>query len=137
MVNPFVRGRGEGVSSVKSTKILLRISLEAETGSCPRLHYCFLAAPPPFSLHPPPPRPHPRPSLINNCSHLLFGTQERLWRLKSVPYKQGMRYSENTQESHRVLLSFTNKDSFNSSFLIFMTFLFSCLIVLARISSLM
>ena len=116
-------------SSVKSTKILLCIFLEAETGSCPRLHYCFLAAPPPFSLH-------SLPSLINTCSHLSFGTQERSWRLKSVPYKQGIGYSENTQESHRVLLSFTNKDSFNS-FLIFMNFLFSCLIVLARISSLM
>ena len=33
MVNPFVRGWEEGVSSVKSTKILLCISLEEDPGS--------------------------------------------------------------------------------------------------------
>ena len=48
----------------------------------PRLHYCFLAAPP-LSLH-------PLRSLISNCLNLPFGTQERSGRLESVPYKQGM-----------------------------------------------
>ena len=28
------------------------------------------------------------PPLISNCSNLPFGTQERSWRLESVPYKQ-------------------------------------------------
>ena len=47
----------------------------------PRLHCCFLAAPP-LSLH-------PIPSQISNSLNLLFGTQGRSWRLKSIPYKQG------------------------------------------------
>ena len=46
----------------------------------PRLHYCFLAAPP-LSLH-------PLPSLISSCSNLPFGSQGRSWRLESIPYKQ-------------------------------------------------
>ena len=47
-------------SFVKCSKILLLIcvSLEAERGSCPRLHYCFLTAP---SFFP----PYPLPSLIS------------------------------------------------------------------------
>ena len=45
----------------------------------PRLHYCFLAAPP-LSLY-------PLPFLCSNCSDLSFGTQGRLWRLKSIPNK--------------------------------------------------
>ena len=69
-------------SSIKSSKILLCVSLEANQGPAPRLHYCFLAAPP-LSLH-------PLPSLISNCLNLPFGTQGRSWRLECVPYKQGM-----------------------------------------------
>ena len=46
----------------------------------PRLHYCFLTAPP-LCLH-------VLPSLINHCLNLPFGTQGRSWRLKPIPYKQ-------------------------------------------------
>jgi len=28
------------------------------------------------------------PPLISNCSHLPFGTQERSWRLDSLPFKK-------------------------------------------------
>ena len=63
-----------------STKILLCVSLEGEPGSAPRLHCCFLTAPP-LSLH-------PLPSLISNCSNLPFGTQGRSWRLKPISCNQ-------------------------------------------------
>ena len=46
----------------------------------PRLHSCFLTAPP-LSLH-------PLPSLTSSCSDLPFGTHRRLWRLASLPHKQ-------------------------------------------------
>ena len=47
----------------------------------PRLHYCFLAAPP-LSLH-------PVPSVINSSSlNLSFGIHGRSWRLESIPYRQ-------------------------------------------------
>ena len=39
---PFVGG----FSSVKSSKILFCVSLEVNQDTAPRLHYCFLAAPP-------------------------------------------------------------------------------------------
>ena len=64
----------------KSSKILFCVSLEVEPGPCPKAALLFLAAPP-LSLH-------PLSSLISSCSNLPFGTQERLWRLESVPYKQ-------------------------------------------------
>ena len=60
-------------SSIKSSKILLCVSLEMEQDPAPRLHYCFLSAPP-LSLH-------PLPSLISNYLNLPFGTQGRSWRL--------------------------------------------------------
>lgn len=46
----------------------------------PRLHCCFLAAPP-LSLH-------PIPSQISNSLNLVFGTQGRSWSPGSIPYKQ-------------------------------------------------
>ena len=46
----------------------------------PRLHYCFLAAPPLFL--------HPFPSWINNSLNLPFGTQGRSWRLESINREQ-------------------------------------------------
>ena len=61
------------LSSVKSSKILLCISLERKQGPAPRLHYFFWAVPP-LSLH-------PLPSLISNCLNLSFRTQARLWGL--------------------------------------------------------
>ena len=63
-----------GFSLVKSSKILLPVLLEAEPGPNPRLHYCFLAAPP-LSLP-------LLPSLISNCLNLPFGTQGRSWMLE-------------------------------------------------------
>ena len=48
--------------------------------SASRLQYCFLTVPPLFV--------HPFPSLISDCSNLPFGTQERSWKVESVPYKQ-------------------------------------------------
>ena len=60
--------------------------LKGNQDPVPRLHYCFLTAPP-LSLH-------PLPSLISNCLNLPFGTQERSWRLESVPYKQEMGNTE-------------------------------------------
>ena len=50
--------------------------------SAPRLHSCFLAI---LSLSLP-----SLPFLISNCLNLPFGTQQRSWRLESVPYKQEM-----------------------------------------------
>ena len=64
------------LSSIKSSKIVWGRVLPW------RLHYCFLAASP-LSLQ-------PFPSLISNCSNLLFVTQGKLWRLDSVSYKQEM-----------------------------------------------
>ena len=64
-----------------SSKILLCIFLEVNQDPVPRLHYCFLTAPP-LSLH-------PFPSLISSCLNLPFGTQGRSWRLKSISKKWG------------------------------------------------
>ena len=75
---------------------MLCLSLEAEPGSAPRLHYCFLAAPP-LSLH-------PLPSLISNYLSLPFRTQGRSWSPESVPYKneeQGSQKGFCPWEPHR------------------------------------
>lgn len=64
----------------KSSKMLLSVSLEVELGFHTKAGYCFLAAPP-LSLD-------PLPSLINNYLNLPFGTQDRSWKGKSIPYKR-------------------------------------------------
>lgn len=64
----------------KSTKMLLYVSLEEELGPCPRLHSCFMGAPS-LSLH-------SLSSLTGNYLNLHFGTQGRLLRLETLPYKQ-------------------------------------------------
>ena len=53
-----------------SSKILLCVSLNGETGPCPK------AALDCFSLV-----SHSHPSLISNCSNLSIGTQGRSWKL--------------------------------------------------------
>ena len=58
------------------SKILLCVSLRGNPDSAPRLHYCFLTAPP-LS-------PHPLPSLISIYVNWPFGTQRRSWRLKET-----------------------------------------------------
>ena len=67
-------------SFVKELKDILKCSLRQRQSPVPRLHYCFLAAPP-FSLH-------PLPYLIINYLNLLIRTQGKSRRLESVPYKQ-------------------------------------------------
>ena len=51
-------------------------SLRRNQDPAPRLHYCFLTAPP--------------LSLISNCLNLPSGTQGRSWKLESIPHKQEM-----------------------------------------------
>ena len=67
-------------SFVKELKDILKCSLRQRQSPVPRLHYCFLAAPP-LSLH-------PLPYLIINYLNLLIRTQGKSPRLESVPYKQ-------------------------------------------------
>ena len=80
---PFVGG----FNSVEEFKdnvmhICYVYSLSRNQDPAPRLHYCLLTAAP-WSLH-------PLPSVISNCLNLLFGTQERSWRLKFILKKQEM-----------------------------------------------
>ena len=59
-----------------SSKTLRVYPLRGDRQPAPRLHYCFLTAPP-LSLH-------PLPSLISNCLNLPVGTQGRSWRLNEA-----------------------------------------------------
>ena len=63
-----------------SSKIPCVYPLRGNQDPAPRLHYCFLTAPP-LSLH-------PLPSLISNCLNLPFGTQERSGRLDEAYFLQ-------------------------------------------------
>ena len=65
-------------SSVKSSKILLCISLLRELGLNVALLFLGCSS---LVLY-------PLPSLISNCSGLPFVTHVRSWSLESVPYKQ-------------------------------------------------
>ena len=87
-------------SSVKCSKKLLSVSLEAGPVPNPRLYYCFFTAPP-LSLH-------PLPSLISNCLNLPLGTQGSSGRLEFITYKQEMGDTEGLlcPGAHRALLSF-------------------------------
>ena len=65
----------------KSSKTVFCYPLRWNQDPAPRLHYCFLAAPP-LSLH-------CLLCLVNNCLNLPFGIQERSWSLESIPcYKR-------------------------------------------------
>ena len=75
---PFVGGFG----STEELKDSYMYPSRWNQDPAPRLHYCFLTAPP-LSLH-------PLPSLISNSLNLPFGTQRMSWRLKSILYKQKM-----------------------------------------------
>ena len=63
--------------------MLLCVSCKVEPGPCPKVHYCFLTAPP-LSLH-------PLSALISSCLDLPFGTQGWSWKLESVPNKQELK----------------------------------------------
>ena len=76
----------------KSSKILLCVSLEEEPGPCPRLCYCFLAAP---SLS-----PHPLSSLRNAGKVMEAGVCSTQMR------KRGHRIGFCVQEHQSILLGF-------------------------------
>ena len=89
-----------GFSSMKNCKDIVLCLLRKNQDTCPRLHYCFLTVPS-LSLH-------LLPSLISSHLNLPLGTQGRLWRLESVPYKAGTEDTEElpAQGPQRVLLGF-------------------------------
>ena len=64
----------------KSSRVLLCIFLEEESGPAPRLPHCFQTAPS-WSLHSP-------PSLISNCSNLSFGAQGKSRKLNEAYFLQ-------------------------------------------------
>ena len=64
----------------KNSRYCYVYSLRRNQDPAPRLHYCFLIAPP-LSLY-------SLPSLIRNCLNLPFGTQGRLRRLNEAYFLQ-------------------------------------------------
>ena len=74
------QGRG-GFSICKTAeRYCYAYPLRRDQDPSPRLHCCFLTAPP-LS-------PHPFPSLISNRLNLPFGTQGRSWRLNETYFLQ-------------------------------------------------
>ena len=79
------------------------LNLRRNQDPVPRLHHCFLAAPPLSQ--------HPIPSVINSSSlNLSFGIHGKSWRLESIPYRQQQRGRRAErpcgQEPRRVLIGF-------------------------------
>ena len=94
---------GGGLSSYRRTQRYCYIySLRRHQDPAPRLHYCFLTAPPLFL--------HSLPSLISNCLNLPFVTQWRSGRLNEAYFLQtrnrGHRKALYLGWPHRVLLCF-------------------------------
>ena len=85
----------ENADTLKSSKILLCVSLEGEPGPAPRLHLCFLAALS-LSLHPIPSRTATvlEYALWNSRKVMEAGTKKQGTERLSYP------------EAHRALLSF-------------------------------
>ena len=96
---------GGGLSACRRAQRYCYVySLRRNQDTAPRMHYCFLTAPPLllYSL----------PSLISNCLNLPFGTQGRSRRLNESYFLQ-IRNGQHKKDlhpggAHRVLLCFTS-----------------------------
>jgi len=87
-------------SSIKSSKILLCISLEAEPVLCPKALLLFLGCSTLIL--------YLLPSLNSNCSNLPFGTKGRSCRLEPVLYKDWGHGKASVPRRPGVLLGFTS-----------------------------